>query len=78
MLVDTLKKTDYDLRQLDGIEVPAAALIDYRADFHNPVPIIYQSGYLTIKGYDPAKDFYTLDFPNAVSTSIVGVPVANQ
>ncbi len=65
MLVDTLKKTDYDLRQLDGIEVPAAALIDYRADFHNPVPIIYQSGYLTIKGYDPAKDFYTLDFPNA-------------
>ena len=65
MLVDMLKKTDYDLRQLDGIEVPVAALIDYRADFHNPVPIIYQSGYLTIKGYDPAKDFYTLDFPNA-------------
>ena len=44
------KKTDYDLRQLDGIEVPAAALTDYRADFQNPVPIIYQSGYLTIKG----------------------------
>ena len=65
MLVNMLKKTDYDLRQLDGIEVPAAALIDYRADFHNPVPIIYQSGYLTIKGYDPAKDFYTLNFPNA-------------
>ena len=32
MLVDMLKKTDYDLRQLDGIEVPVAALIDYRAD----------------------------------------------
>ena len=29
------------------------------------MPIIYQSGYLTIKGYDPAKDFYTLNFPNA-------------
>ena len=65
MLVDMLKKTDYDLRQLDGIEVPAAALIDYRADFHNPVPIIYQSGYLTIKGYDPEFNFYRLGFPNA-------------
>ena len=56
MLVDMLKKTDYDLRQLDGIEVPAAALIDYRADFHNPVPIIYQSGYLTIKGEEHICD----------------------
>ena len=65
MLVDMLKKTDYDLRQLDGIEVPAAALTDYRADFHNPVPIIYQSGYLTIKGYDPIKTFFILDYPNA-------------
>ena len=65
MLVDMLKKTDYDLRQLDGIEVPAAALTDYRADFQNPVPIIYQSGYLTIKGYDPIKNFFILDYPNA-------------
>lgn len=65
MLVDMLKKTDYDLRQLDGIEVPAAALTDYRADYHNPVPIIYQSGYLTIKEYDPMKNFYVLGYPNA-------------
>lgn len=65
MLVDMLKKTDYDLRQLDGIEVPAAALTDYRADYHNPVPIIYQSGYLTVKDYDPMKNFYVLGYPNA-------------
>ncbi|MBC5643176.1 ATP-binding protein [Parabacteroides sp. BX2] len=65
MLVDMLKKTDYDLRQLDGIEVPAAALTDYRADFHNPVPIIYQSGYLTIKDYDPEFNFFRLGYPNA-------------
>ena len=65
MLVDILKKTDYDLRKLDGIEVPAAALTDYRMDFHNPVPIIYQSGYLTIKEYDFLKNFYVLGYPNA-------------
>ena len=65
MLVDILKKTDYDLRKLDGIEVPAAALTDYRMDFHNPVPIIYQSGYLTIKEYDQEFNFYRLGYPNA-------------
>lgn len=65
VLVDMLKKTDYDLRNLDGLEVPAAALTDYRMDFKNPVPVIYQSGYLTIKGYDPIKNFYILGYPNA-------------
>ena len=34
-------------------------------DFHNPVPIIYQSGYLTIKEYDFLKNFYVLGYPNA-------------
>ena len=34
-------------------------------DFKNPVPVIYQSGYLTIKGYDPVKNFYILGYPNA-------------
>lgn len=64
-LVEMLKKTDYDLRQLDGMEVPAAMLTDYRMDFKNPVPVIFQSGYLTIKGYDVAKNFYVLGYPNA-------------
>lgn len=64
-LVELLKKTDYDLRKLDGLEVPAAALTDYRMDFKNPVPVIYQSGYLTIKAYDAMKDFYILGYPNA-------------
>ena len=30
----------------------------------NPVPVIYQSGYLTVKGYDPRFKAYTLGFPN--------------
>lgn len=64
-LVDMLKKTGFDLRSLDRMEVPAAALTDYRADYRNPVPIIYQSGYLTIKGYDSEFDNYILGYPNA-------------
>ena len=63
-LAEMLKQTDYDLRTLDGIEVSEASLTDDRADVNNPVPIIYQSGYLTIKGYDSELHLYTLGFPN--------------
>ena len=63
-LAEMLRKTDFDLRDLDGIEVSSASLSDDRADLHNPVPMIYQSGYLTIKKYDPQFGLYTLGFPN--------------
>ena len=63
-LAEMLRKTDYDLRDLDGISVPAASLSDDRADARNPIPMIYQSGYLTIKGYDERFRQYTLGYPN--------------
>jgi len=64
-LVDLLKESDYDLRLLmDGIEVKPSAFTEYRADVKNPIPMIYQSGYLTITGYDKKYDLYTLNFPN--------------
>lgn len=63
-LVEMLKKTDFDLRQMEGIEVSAASLSDDRANVKNPVPMIYQSGYLTIKAYDKRFQIYTLGFPN--------------
>lgn len=28
------------------------------------IPLLYQSGYVTIKDYDPLLELYTLDFPN--------------
>ncbi|NDV56989.1 ATP-binding protein [Bacteroides sp. 519] len=63
-LVEMLQKTDFDLRKLDGIEVSAASLTDDRANVNNPVPMIYQSGYLTIKSFDPEFRVYTLGYPN--------------
>lgn len=64
-LVDLLKQSDYDLRLLiDGVEVQASAFSEYRAEARNPLPMIYQSGYLTIKGYDKEVNLYTLGFPN--------------
>lgn len=63
-LAEMLKVTDYDLRKLDGIEVGANSLMNDRADPRNPVPMIYQSGYLTIKEYDERFLLYTLGYPN--------------
>ena len=38
--------------------------VDYKADVERPLPMIYQSGYLTIKDYNPRRNTYLLDFPN--------------
>lgn len=64
-LVDLLKKSDYDLRTLiEGVEVSSNAFTEYRAETNNPIPLIYQSGYLTVKEYDQRFSLYTLCFPN--------------
>ena len=64
-LADLLKESDYDLRLLiDGVEVASSAFSEYRAEASNPLPMIYQSGYLTIKDYDKGLRLYTLGFPN--------------
>ena len=38
--------------------------INYKADAEYPLPMIYQSGYLTIKDYDKESNLFLLDFPN--------------
>lgn len=64
-LVELLKDSEYDLRTLiDGVEMKEAAFSEYRVAENNPIPLIYQSGYLTIKDYDERFHLYTLQFPN--------------
>lgn len=64
-LIELLKKSDYDLRLiLTGVEMRASAFSEYRVEANNPIPLLYQSGYLTIKGYDEEFGLYTLGFPN--------------
>lgn len=64
-LVKSLQKADYDLRTLmDGVEASATTFTEYRAEVDNPIPLIYQSGYLTIKDFDKRFKIYTLGFPN--------------
>ena len=63
-LVQLLKKSDYDLNQLQHGEILSSELYRVNNVEGNPIPMIYQSGYLTIKGYDKEFETYTLGFPN--------------
>ena len=64
-LVNYLKDAYYNIPDLDGnVELDEAGLADYRADTKNPLPILFQAGYLTIKEYIREAALYRLGFPN--------------
>ncbi len=63
-LVEVLKRNNYDLEQLTREEATADLLGSLDAIDTNPTPLLYQSGYLTIKGYDSEFGTYRLGFPN--------------
>lgn len=63
-LVELLKRDHYDLQRLTHDEVTSDMLNSIDAASRNPVPVIYQSGYLTIKEYDKRFNLYRLGFPN--------------
>ena len=64
-LVNFLKEAQYSIPNLDGkIELNEAGLETYRADAQTPLPILFQSGYLTIKDYIKEARLYRLGFPN--------------
>ena len=58
-----LKDANFELRDLEG-EIDADTLQSVDMETENPLAVIYQSGYLTIKGYDPEFMLYRLGFPN--------------
>lgn len=63
-LVQLLRDCDYDLNNLQDGEIMTEDLTKVDTVKTSPIPMLYQSGYLTIKGYDPDFGTYTLDFPN--------------
>ncbi|UTD13472.1 ATP-binding protein [Treponema denticola] len=64
-LVNYLKDAYYNIPDLDGnVELNEAGIELYRADAKDPLPILFQSGYLTIKEYVENGNIYRLGFPN--------------
>ena len=63
-LVKLLKKHHYDLERMAHEEMDSQVLNSIDSESTNPIPLLYQSGYLTIKGYDEDFGMYRLGFPN--------------
>ncbi len=62
-LVELLKRNHYDLERMATEETNSDVLNSIYGD-EQPIPVIFQSGYLTIKGYDKRFGLYRLGFPN--------------
>lgn len=65
-LVRKLKEGSFDLRKLTNQTLYAdeSTLKDYTGDSLDPLPLLYQTGYLTLETYDEKRRRFTLTFPN--------------
>ena len=64
-LANALRNQNYDIRKFENeVIISANSVMDYRVENQNLVPLLYQSGYLTIKEYKQNRDAFILGFPN--------------
>ena len=63
-LVTLLKRNHYDLSMLEGDVIASADTLSNIGSDTNPIAVLFQSGYLTIKRYDAESEMYFLGFPN--------------
>lgn len=63
-LIKLMQSNYVALDKLEKIEMSDRALGDVDSIMTSPIPVLYQSGYLTIKSYNFEDNLYTLDFPN--------------
>ena len=63
-LIRQLRRFRTDITKLDDLVVPSSAFDQPTENMRNALPLLYQSGYMTIKGYDRWEQAYTLGIPN--------------
>ncbi len=63
-LIKQMRHFHTDITSLDSLEVPVSAFDQPTENMHDALPLLYQSGYLTIKGYDSDLQSYHLAIPN--------------
>ena len=63
-LIRLLSHSDENMNDITGKYYAPKEFIDYKADVEQPLPMIYQSGYLTIKEFDMEFGLFLLDYPN--------------
>ena len=63
-LIRQMRRFGTDITSLERLEVPADAFDQPTENMHDALPLLYQTGYLTIKDYDRLTGIYTLSLPN--------------
>ena len=63
-LVKLINRHKTNIKDIVSQQYEKIYFMDYKADVEDPLAMIYQSGYLTIKGYNEKRRQYRLDFPN--------------
>ena len=63
-LIRQMRHFRTDITKLDGLEVPASAFDQPTENMLDALPLLYQSGYMTIKAFDFKSRMYTLGIPN--------------
>lgn len=63
-LVRLLSHSNENMNEITGKFYSPEEFIDYKASVEQPLPMIYQSGYLTIKKFDLRRNKFLLDYPN--------------
>ena len=77
-IIKLLQKYNVGLRDLTGQDAGVSDFDMSPENMTTALPLLYQSGYLTIKHYEPMIDLYTLGYPNEeVRTGMVRSLAAN-
>lgn len=63
-LIRQMRHFNTDIMSLENMQVPSSAFDQPTENMEDVLPLLYQTGYLTIKGYDRETDSYTLSIPN--------------
>lgn len=63
-LIQMMRRFHFNITQIDGIETTEADIDRPTEAMTSMIPLLYQTGYLTITGYDRESEIYTLSIPN--------------
>jgi hypothetical protein len=63
-LIKLIRQQNINILDMEKSALTLAALQEFNVDNMDALAVLYQSGYLTIAGYDEEFNKYTLDYPN--------------
>ena len=64
MLINVMRRHDISIQQIEHFQARLSRFDAPTERISDPIPVLFQSGYLTLKDYNPVTQKFTLGFPN--------------